>query len=60
MSHEQLKLGKGASFFVKTELRQLRQEDETWEADFFPFRVRILNMTACGVESSSAIPTRTS
>src|SRR5450755_1883119 len=36
MSHEQLKLGKGASFFVKTQLRRLRQEDETWEADFFP------------------------
>jgi hypothetical protein len=35
MSHEQLKLGKGASFFVKTELRRLRQEDDTWEADFF-------------------------
>jgi hypothetical protein len=36
MSHEQLKLGKGASFFVKTLLRRLRQEDDTWEADFFP------------------------
>lgn len=36
MSHEQLKFGKGASFFVKTQLRLLRQEDETWEADFFP------------------------
>jgi hypothetical protein len=33
---EKLKLGKGASFFVKTQLRRLRQEDETWEADFFP------------------------
>ena len=32
----ELKLGKGASFFVKTRLRQLRQEDDTWEADFFP------------------------
>jgi hypothetical protein len=31
-----LKLGKGASFFVKTRLRRLRQEDDTWEADFFP------------------------
>jgi hypothetical protein len=31
-----LRLGKGASFFVKTRLRQLRQEDDTWEADFFP------------------------
>jgi hypothetical protein len=36
MAEEPLKLGKGASFFVKTRLRQLRQEDETWEADFFP------------------------
>ena len=33
--HE-LKLGKGASFFVKTQLRRLRQEDDTWEADYFP------------------------
>ena len=33
---EKLKLGKGASFFVKTQLRRLRQEDDTWEADFFP------------------------
>ena len=31
-----LKLGKGASFFVKTQLRRLRQEQDTWEADFFP------------------------
>lgn len=31
-----LKLGKGQSFFVKRELRWLRQEDDTWEADFFP------------------------
>jgi hypothetical protein len=31
-----LKLGKGASFFVKTRLNRLRQEDDTWEADFFP------------------------
>ncbi len=30
-----LKLGKG-SYFVKTRLRQLEQEDDTWEADFFP------------------------
>ena len=34
--HPKLKLGKGASFFVKTQLRRLRQEDEIWEADFFP------------------------
>jgi hypothetical protein len=36
MRHEKLKLGKGASFFVKTQLRRLRQQDDTWEADFFP------------------------
>jgi hypothetical protein len=36
VSHGQLKLGKGASFFVKSQLRRLRQEDEAWEADFFP------------------------
>ncbi|SRR5579875_2163210 len=35
-SPDKLKLGKGASFFVKTQLRRLRQEDDTWEADFFP------------------------
>ena len=28
-----LKLGKGAAF-VKSQLKRLRQEDETWEADF--------------------------
>jgi hypothetical protein len=33
---EPLKLGKGASFFVKAQLKRLRQEDDTWEADFFP------------------------
>jgi len=33
---DKLKLGKGASFFVKSQLRRLRQEDEIWEADFFP------------------------
>jgi hypothetical protein len=31
--HE-LRLGKGATFFVKSQLKRLRQEDETWEADF--------------------------
>jgi hypothetical protein len=36
MAEARLKLGKGASFFVKTRLRQLRQGDDTWEADFFP------------------------
>lgn len=33
---DRLKLGKGASFFVKTQLLRLHQDDETWEADFFP------------------------
>ena len=32
---DKLILGKG-SFFVKTQLRRLRQEDDIWEADFFP------------------------
>jgi hypothetical protein len=32
---EKLRLGKGV-FFVKTQLRRLKQEDDTWEADFFP------------------------
>jgi len=36
MPEERLKLGKGASFFVKSQLRCLDQEDDTWEADFFP------------------------
>ena len=31
--HPRLKLGKRASF-VKTHLKQLPQEKETWEADF--------------------------
>ena len=30
---EKLVLGKGAAF-VKSRLKRLRQEDETWEADF--------------------------
>jgi hypothetical protein len=29
-----LKLGKGATFFVKSRLKRLPQEDETWESDF--------------------------
>lgn len=33
--HE-LKLGKGATFFVKIRPKRLPQEDETWEADFRP------------------------
>jgi hypothetical protein len=36
MPEARLKLGKGASFFVKTRLQRLDQEDDTWEADFFP------------------------
>src|SRR5262245_3605305 len=32
-AEEKLKLGKGAAF-VKGRLKRLRQEDETWEADF--------------------------
>ena len=31
--HE-LKLGTGATFFVKSHLKRLPQDDETWEADF--------------------------
>src|ERR1019366_2448010 len=31
---DELRLGKGATFFVKSQLKRLRQEDETWEADF--------------------------
>src|SRR5438105_2225311 len=31
---QELKLGKDATFFVKSQLKRLRQEDETWEADF--------------------------
>jgi hypothetical protein len=34
-SHDKLKLGKGAAF-VKSRLKYLRQEEDTWEADFFP------------------------
>jgi hypothetical protein len=30
----ELRLGKGATFFVKNHLKRLPQEDETWEADF--------------------------
>ena len=30
---DKLRLGKGATFFVKSQLKRLRQEDETWEAD---------------------------
>jgi len=34
-SNDKLKLGMGAAF-VKTCFCRLRQEDDTWEADFFP------------------------
>jgi hypothetical protein len=33
--NEKLKLGKGAAF-VKSRLKYLPQEEDTWEADFFP------------------------
>src|SRR5436305_9544996 len=33
--NDKLKLGKGAAF-VKSRLKYLPQEDDTWEADFFP------------------------
>ncbi len=33
VKQDNLKLGKGAAF-VKSQLKRLRQEDETWEADF--------------------------
>jgi hypothetical protein len=33
---EPLKLGKGRSYFVKIQLKRLRQEDDIWEADYFP------------------------
>jgi hypothetical protein len=36
MPETRFKLGKGASFFIKSQLKRLRQADETWEADFFP------------------------
>jgi hypothetical protein len=36
MPEGRLKLGKGASFFLKSRIRRLHQEDDTWEADFFP------------------------
>ena len=35
-SDEKLKLGKGASFFLKAQLRRLRQKDDAWRAGFFP------------------------
>ena len=33
---DKLKLGKGRSYFVKSQLKRLRQEDDIWEVDFFP------------------------
>src|SRR2546425_2953051 len=35
-SDNKLRLGKGATFFVKSQLLRLSQQDETWDADFFP------------------------
>jgi len=34
LERPELRLGKGATFFVKSQLKRLRHEDETWEADF--------------------------
>ena len=34
--YNKLKLGKSSAFFVKSQLKRLRQEDDIWEADFFP------------------------
>src|SRR5579871_517819 len=33
---DKLKLGKGRSYFVKSQLKRLRQEDDIWEIDYFP------------------------
>jgi hypothetical protein len=33
---EHLTLGKGRSYFVKSQLKRLRQEDDIWEVDYFP------------------------
>jgi hypothetical protein len=33
---DHLQHGKGRSYFVKSQLKRLRQEDDIWEADFFP------------------------
>jgi hypothetical protein len=46
MAEPRLKLGNGASFFVKNQLQRLRQEDDTWEADFFH-----IPCSACGLGS---------
>ena len=35
LQDDKLKLGKG-SYFVKSQLKRLLQEDDIWEADFFP------------------------
>ncbi len=36
MAEARLTLGKGVSLFVKSQLRRLSQEEDTWEVDFFP------------------------
>src|SRR5271165_6957457 len=41
-NHECLMLGKGKGFFVKSRLKRLAQEDETWEADFRALPKRIM------------------
>lgn len=33
---DKLTLGKGRSYFVKSQLKRLCQEDDIWEADYFP------------------------
>src|SRR5690348_8720299 len=33
---DKLQLGKGRSYFVKSQLQRLRQENDIWEVDFFP------------------------
>lgn len=45
--HEnRLKLGKGVAF-VKSQLKRLRQEDETWEADFRPLPKPVSQSANC-------------
>src|SRR5262245_43001308 len=45
MAQKQLKLSKGATSFVKSQLKRLRQEDETWEADFRALPKRAIEAT---------------
>lgn len=37
---DRLKLGKGQSFFVKSQLRRLEQKNDIWETDFLPLALR--------------------